>query len=132
MKQTIPIYAICGFKDIPSRQAIGFHLMVVEHDGKQRPWPVVVVRWGKNVLGYVNECPHNSVRLDWEQNQFLDPYGIRLMCGKHGSTFELGSGRCVEGPCHGRALTPIALAVLEGDICVVGVHLVEDDASTID
>ncbi|WP_439396876.1 Rieske (2Fe-2S) protein [Bradyrhizobium sp. PMVTL-01] len=122
-------YAICSFNDIPSRQATGFHLMVVEDDGNHRPWPIVVVRWGKKVLGYVNKCPHNGVNLDWELNQFLDPYGIRLMCGKHGSTFELGTGRCVEGPCQGRALTPIALVVLDGDICVVGVHLVEDDAS---
>ncbi|MDA9419223.1 MULTISPECIES: Rieske (2Fe-2S) protein [Bradyrhizobium] len=126
--QPNPIYAICGFNDIPSRQAMGFHLMVVEDDGKHRPWSIIVVRWGKKVLGYVNKCPHNSVKLDWEQNQFLDSCGTRLMCGKHGSTFELGTGRCVEGPCEGRALTPIALAVLEGDICIVGVHLVEDDA----
>ncbi|MBP0111683.1 Rieske (2Fe-2S) protein [Bradyrhizobium vignae] len=124
-----PIYAICSFNDISSRQAKGFHLMVVDDHGNHRPWFIIVVRWGKKVLGYVNKCPHNGVNLDWERNVFLDPYGIRLMCGKHGSTFELGTGRCVEGPCQGRTLTPIALAVLDGDICVVGVHLVEDDAS---
>ncbi|WP_407120853.1 Rieske (2Fe-2S) protein [Bradyrhizobium sp. STM 3561] len=124
-----PIYAICSFNDISSRQAKGFHLMVVDDHGNHRPWSIIVVRWGKKVLGYVNKCPHNGVNLDWERNVFLDPYGIRLMCGKHGSTFELGTGLCVEGPCQGRTLTPIALAVLDGDICVVGVHLVEDDAS---
>ncbi|MDA9408805.1 Rieske (2Fe-2S) protein [Bradyrhizobium sp. CCBAU 45384] len=122
-------YAICSFNDIPSRRAMGFNLMVVKDDGNHRPWPILVVRWGKRVLGYVNNCPHNNVNLDWERNQFLDPYGIRLMCGKHGSTFDLGSGRCVEGPCQGRALTPIPLVVLDGDICVVGVHLVEEDGS---
>ncbi|RTE88448.1 MULTISPECIES: Rieske (2Fe-2S) protein [Bradyrhizobium] len=124
-----PIYVICRFNDIPSRQAMGFRLMVVDDHGNHRPWSIIVVRWGKKVLGYVNRCPHNGVNLDWQRNEFLDPYGIRLMCGKHGSTFELGTGRCVEGPCQGRVLTPIALAVLDGDICVVGVHLVEDDAS---
>ncbi|WP_342724072.1 Rieske 2Fe-2S domain-containing protein [Bradyrhizobium sp. B097] len=124
------IYAICGFNDIPSRRATGFHLMVVDDEGNHRPWSIIVLRWGKKVLGYVNKCPHNSVNLDWERNEFLDPYGVRLMCGKHGSTFELGTGRCVEGPCKGRALTPIALTVQDGDICVVGVRLVEDDASS--
>ncbi|MGY4229913.1 hypothetical protein ACVMIH_007274 [Bradyrhizobium sp. USDA 4503] len=64
-----------------------------------------------------------------ERNEFLDPYGVRWMCGKHGSTFELGTGLCVDGPCKGRTLTPIALTVLDGDICVVGVRLVEDGAS---
>ncbi|MFQ3451987.1 Rieske 2Fe-2S domain-containing protein [Bradyrhizobium sp. UFLA01-814] len=120
-------YVICGFNDIPSRRAMGFHLMIVGDDGKHRPWSIIVVRWGKKVLGYLNKCPHNDVNLDWERNEFLDPSGIRLMCGKHGSTFELGTGRCVDGPCKGRELTPVALTVLDGDICVIGVRLVEED-----
>ncbi|WP_409241870.1 Rieske (2Fe-2S) protein [Bradyrhizobium sp. NC92] len=123
------VYAICRFAGIPNRRAIGFHLMTVNEDGSRRPLSIVVVRWGKKVVGYVNECPHNRVNLDWERNEFLDPYGVRLMCGKHGSTFELGTGRCVEGPCKGRELRPVALTVLDGDICIVGVRLVEDEPS---
>ncbi|TWB89389.1 Rieske-like 2Fe-2S protein [Bradyrhizobium macuxiense] len=121
------VYAICGFNDISSRRAMGFHLMIVGEDGKHRPWSIIVVRWGKKVLGYLNKCPHNDVNLDWERNEFFDPYGIRLMCGKHGSTFELGTGRCIDGPCKGGELTPVALTVLDGDICVIGVRLVEED-----
>ncbi len=118
-------YAICSMSDIPSRKARGFVLMRVEEDGSKRPWPVVVIRWGKHVFGYVNKCPHDGVNLDWERNQFLDPNCIRLMCGKHGGLFELGTGMCVEGPCKGRSLVPVALAVLDNDICVTGVTLVE-------
>ncbi|WOH80526.1 Rieske (2Fe-2S) protein [Bradyrhizobium sp. BEA-2-5] len=121
------VYAICGFNDIPSRRAMGFHLMIVGEDGKHRPWSIIVVRWGKKLLGYLNKCPHNDVNLDWERNEFLDPFGTRLMCGKHGSTFELGTGRCVDGPCKGRELTPVALTVLDGDICIIGVRLAEED-----
>jgi nitrite reductase/ring-hydroxylating ferredoxin subunit len=121
-------YAICSMNDIPSQKARGFHLMRVDESGAKRPWPVVVVRWGKQVFGYVNKCPHDGVNLDWERNTFLDPnYGIRLMCGKHGALFDLGTGMCVEGPCKGRGLQPVALSVLDGDICVTGVTLVEDD-----
>jgi len=122
-------YAICGFNDIPSRRAVGFQLVIQDGDGSQRPWPIIVVRWGKQVFGYLNRCPHNDVNLDWERNQFLDPNGLRLMCGKHGSTFEIGTGRCVDGPCKGRDLTPVTLAVLDGDICVTGVTLAEDEDS---
>jgi nitrite reductase/ring-hydroxylating ferredoxin subunit len=86
-----------------------------------------VVRWGRQVFGYVNKCPHDGVNLDWERNQFLDPNGIRLMCGKHGALFELGTGMCMDGPCKGRSLTPVALTVLEDDICVTGVTLVEEE-----
>lgn len=120
-------YAICSIHDIPSRRAMGFNLMVVAEDGSHRPWPIFIVRWGKQVFGYVNECPHNKVNLDWERNQFLDSNGLRIMCGKHGSLFEIGTGTCVDGPCKGESLTPIALSVLDDDICVSGVTLVEDD-----
>ncbi|WP_454620387.1 Rieske (2Fe-2S) protein [Bradyrhizobium cenepequi] len=127
--EAMTAYAICRFSDIPSQRAIGFHLMILGKDGTPRPWPIVIVRWGKQVFGYINRCPHHGVNLDWERNQFLDTNGTRLMCGKHGSTFDLGTGACVDGPCKGRGLTPIGLAVLDGDICVTGIRLVEDDGT---
>ncbi len=120
-------YAICSMSDIPSQKARGFHLMRVDEDGTRRPWSIIVVRWGRQVFGYVNKCPHDGVNLDWERNQFLDPNGIRLMCGKHGAVFELGTGLCVDGPCKGRSLTPVALKLLDNDICVTSVTLVEDE-----
>ncbi len=120
-------YAICRMNEIPSQKARGFQLMIVDEEGRQKPFPIIVVRWGRQVFGYVNKCPHDGVNLDWERNQFLDPNGLRLMCGKHGALFELGTGNCVDGPCKGRSLTPVALAVLDDDICVTGVTLVEDE-----
>ncbi|MBP7337941.1 Rieske 2Fe-2S domain-containing protein [Niveispirillum sp.] len=120
-------YALCRLDDIPSRKARGFHLLRLEADGGTRPWTIIVVRWGRQVVGYVNRCPHDGVHLDWERNQFLDPDGTRLMCGKHGALFDLGTGACVDGPCRGQSLTPVALTVLDGDICVTGVTLAEDD-----
>lgn len=121
-------YAICAMNEIPSQRARGFVLSRVDAQGGEQPFPIVVVRWGRQVFGYVNKCPHDGVNLDWERNQFLDPNGIRLMCGKHGALFELGTGLCIEGPCKGRGLQPVALAVLDGDICVLGVQLAEEDA----
>jgi nitrite reductase/ring-hydroxylating ferredoxin subunit len=120
-------YAICGLNEIPSQKARGFQLMIVAENGSHKPWPIIVVRWGKQVFGYLNRCPHDGVNLDWERNQFLDQNGIRLMCGKHGALFELGTGNCVDGPCKGKGLTPVALTVLDNDICVTGVTLVEDE-----
>jgi nitrite reductase/ring-hydroxylating ferredoxin subunit len=120
-------YVICSMSDIPSQKARGFHLMLVAEGGTKRPWSIIVVRWGKQVFGYVNKCPHDGVNLDWERNQFLDPNGTRLMCGKHGALFELGTGVCVDGPCKGRSLVPVALTILDNDICVTGVTLVEDE-----
>lgn len=120
-------YAICAMSEIPSQRARGFNLVVVDEDGQERPWSIVVIRWGKHVFGYVNECPHHHVNLDWERNQFLDGNGTRLMCGKHGAQFELSSGACVSGPCVGEGLRPVALAIIDDDVCVLGVRLAEAD-----
>ncbi|MFG1301339.1 Rieske 2Fe-2S domain-containing protein [Xanthobacter sp. V3C-3] len=120
-------YVICSMSDIPSQRARGFQLMQVAEDGTEQPFNIVVVRWGRQVFGYLNVCPHDKVNLDWERNQFLDPNGIRLMCGKHGALFELGTGVCLDGPCKGKSLTPVALSVIDNDICVTGVTLAEEE-----
>jgi nitrite reductase/ring-hydroxylating ferredoxin subunit len=120
-------YVVCAFNEIPSQKARGFKLARVDDDGAERAFNIVVVRWGKQVFGYVNRCPHDGVNLDWERNQFLDGNGIRLQCGKHGAQFELGTGMCLEGPPKGKCLQPVSLEVIDGDICILGVTLAEDD-----
>ncbi len=122
------MYAICELNRIPNRRAASFVLARRHDDGHVRPWLIFVVRWGKHVLGYENNCPHEGVPLDWERGQFLDGEGLRIQCGKHGALFDLGTGECVVGPCLGHGLTPVQLTVDdEGDICVTGVVLAEDD-----
>lgn len=123
-------YVICGLDEIPSRRAKAFQLLRRDADGNEKTFSIFVVRWGSQVFGYVNQCPHDSVNLDWERNQFLDPSGLRLMCGKHGALFEIGTGRCVDGPCRGERLVPVNVAVLDGDICIRGVELVEAEGSS--
>jgi nitrite reductase/ring-hydroxylating ferredoxin subunit len=120
-------YAICGFNEIPSQKAKGFKLSRIDDDGTERAFNIVIIRWGKQVFGYINRCPHDGVNLDWERNSFLDSNGIRLQCGKHGALFELGTGMCIEGPPKGRCLQPVHLQVMDGDICVLGVTLAEEE-----
>lgn len=120
-------YVVCSMSDIPSQRARGFQLTSVDDDGTEKAFNLVIVRWGKQVFGYVNRCPHDGVNLDWERNQFLDSNGIRLMCGKHGALFELGTGVCIDGPCKGKALQPVALSIIDNDICVLGVRLAEEE-----
>ncbi|GAB4358639.1 MAG: Rieske 2Fe-2S domain-containing protein [Oricola sp.] len=120
-------FVICALNDIPSRRAMGFRLMRIDAEGREEVWPIVIVRWGRNVFGYVNRCPHGGTHLDWERGSFLDPdYGTRLMCGKHGALFDIATGTCIDGPCTGTSLEPVPLVVLDDDICVVGVPLAED------
>ncbi len=121
-------YAICALSDIPNRRGKAFSLLRIEEDKAGQPWHIFVVRWDKQVFGYVNRCPHDGVNLDWEPNQFLDPVTRRIVCGKHGSLFELATGKCIEGPCEGQSLEPVSLTVIDGDICVTGVTLAEEEA----
>ena len=121
-------YVVCALNDIPSQKARGFHLGVVNDKGEPKLFPIVVVRWGKQVFGYRNKCPHQGVNLDWEPNSFMDGSGLRLICGKHGSLFEIGTGRCSAGPCKGEHLEAVRLEIIDGDICVLGLRLLEEDA----
>lgn len=125
--ETETAYAVCALSDIPSRRAYGFDLVALDNEGCEQPWPIVVVRWGKHVFGYLNRCPHHGSRLDWERDRFLDDAGSRLMCGKHGALFDLATGDCVDGPCLGEGLQPVDVVVIDGDICVTGVTLAEDE-----
>jgi nitrite reductase/ring-hydroxylating ferredoxin subunit len=120
-------YAICAVADIPNRRARGFHLARRGDEGAEVPWPIFVLRWDRKLYAYANSCPHQGANLDWERNQFLDADGTRIVCGKHGALFDVASGECVDGPCLGARLVPVRLAVLDGDICVVGVKLIEED-----
>lgn len=121
-------YAVCALDEIPNRRARGFQLLRRAEDGGEKAWSIFIARWGSQVFGYINRCPHQQVNLDWERQQFMDPNGLRLMCGKHGALFEIGTGRCVEGPCLGQSLEPVAVHVIDGDVCVSGVELVEAEA----
>jgi nitrite reductase/ring-hydroxylating ferredoxin subunit len=122
------MYALCHLDELPNRRARGFVLARRRDDGAVQPWPIFVIRWGRTVVGYENRCPHDAVHLDWERGHFLDAEGVRILCGKHGALFDMATGTCVEGPCVGAALTPVALQIdAEGDICLTGVALVEDD-----
>jgi nitrite reductase/ring-hydroxylating ferredoxin subunit len=126
-------YAICHVRDIPNRRAKSFSLLRLEtvdaNNGEETetevPFHIVIIRWDRKVYAYVNRCPHHGSQLDWEQNQFMDPSGTRLMCGKHGSMFTVDTGACIDGPCLNAALQPVRLAILDGDICVVGVKLAD-------
>lgn len=122
------LFAVCALEDIPNRRAVPFVLARRNETGDVGPWPIFILRWGRNVRAYENRCPHQDTNLDWEQGEFLDGEGTRIQCGKHGALFDLGSGECVDGPCMGQRLTAIDTVIDdEDDICLMGIDLVEDD-----
>lgn len=127
MSERRSIYAICALEDIPNRRARGFMLARAGEGGRPQGWSILILRWGRHVRAYENRCPHQGTNLDWEAGEFLDADGTRIQCGKHGALFDLGTGACVDGPCVGAHLTAIETVIDDGDICLVGVDLFEDD-----
>jgi nitrite reductase/ring-hydroxylating ferredoxin subunit len=126
----IPVYVVCASDMIERGGAKSFSLSRIDESGKSRPFPIVVVRtYGNDYVGYVNSCPHDGVWLNIGAGEFFTPDRAFLKCGRHGATFEIESGLCIRGPCTGKNLQPIALAVVDGDVCLCGVTLVEDDRS---
>ena len=77
---------------------------------------VIVVRRGRRVYGYVNRCPHRGTPLETFPDRFLDRAGEHLICSTHGARFRVEDGLCVEGPCAGAFLTPVALSIDDGRV----------------
>ena len=129
--ETQEVYAICSADAIANQRCKDFALLRIGEDGSAVPWQIIIVRWGQNFYGYVNRCPHQGSPLNFEKDQFFDSERRFLMCGKHGSLFDITTGICVEGPCHGQGLESVKVLVVDGDLCVAGVRLVDDD-DTVD
>jgi len=93
---------LCDLADVPDGGA-----RVVDRADR----PVILVRRGDSVWGYINRCPHFSVRLDFEEGQVSCYRAQVLMCAHHSALFRFEDGRCIEGPCAGAALDAVEVLV---------------------
>lgn len=72
---------------------------------------IFLIRKGKNVYGYHNQCPHTGVCLNWMPDQFLDLSGSLIQCATHGALFRIEDGYCLRGPCAGENLKKFELTI---------------------
>lgn len=78
-----------------------------------------IVRYGGVARGFVNQCAHVPVELDWQEGDFFDLTGHYVICATHGAHYEPMSGRCVMGPCKGRSLQPLRIEERDGNIYLI-------------
>lgn len=122
------VFAICDMADIPPGTAKGFRLLKREEDGEARPFAMIVVRTFDNrYFGYANRCPHTGVWLNIRNGEYLSETGDALMCSRHGARFDFETGQCLEGPCAGEILQSYPVVAFAGDVCVLGLDLVDAD-----
>ena len=126
------LFAICATYEVDDGGARGFVLQRREQDGTAKPWPILVTRKGNHFYGFENACPHQGARLDQRAGEFMDEEGNFLVCGQHGARFDLDTGKCFIGPCQGSALAAIKLVIDDGDVCLSGIDLDEEDGLDID
>ncbi len=67
---------------------------------------------------WVNRCPHAGTPLDTWPNEFFSEDGRHLICSTHGAVFDPATGVCVDGPCPGARLEPLAV-IRSGDTVIV-------------
>jgi len=67
---------------------------------------------------YYNRCPHLGTPLEWEEDRFLDDDGALIRCATHGALFEIDNGKCLVGPCKGKALHAIEFEIREGALMI--------------
>jgi nitrite reductase/ring-hydroxylating ferredoxin subunit len=125
--QADDVFVICSAADIGVRSAKPFDLARLDETGAGKPFRVVIIRREPDeYFAYANACPHEGTWLNIGAGEFFDAERAFLKCGRHGAKFEIDTGLCVSGPCEGANLKPIALAIIDGDICLCGVPLVEE------
>jgi len=78
-----------------------------------------VVRYNGMVYGFVNQCAHVPVELDWNEGEFFDLTGHYIICATHGAHYQPQTGHCVMGPCKGRALKSLQVCEQDGQVFVV-------------
>ena len=105
---TGPVF-LCRLDEMEDPGSKGFENI----DGEK---PFFLVRRGGEVFGYRNSCPHYGASLDWKPDAFLSYDRDMILCSMHSALFNIDDGRCVDGPCPGQKLEPVALDIREDGI----------------
>lgn len=100
---------LCDFNDLAESEARSFTV------GKT---DVFAVKHDNTVYIYENSCPHLNINLEFLPNQFLDMEKRFIQCSNHNALFEIESGFCISGPCHGKTLRKIPFEMSDQKILI--------------
>lgn len=75
---------------------------------------ILLARRGADVFAYENRCAHADYPLERADGGVTVQEGRYLVCAVHGASYALDSGACAGGPCNGKGLTRVAIAISAG------------------
>lgn len=104
---------ICSLNQLKKEQTVGF---VYRVDGEEQS--AFVVFLDDEIYGYKNHCPHLGVELNWQPDQFLTFDGHSILCSMHGAQFRISDGFCHTGPCHGKSLQTVEVAICGENVII--------------
>lgn len=104
------MHTLCQLSDIPEPGAKGY-----EVEGRK----LFAVRYRGEVYVYENSCPHRSIPLEWNPDQFLDYDKLYIQCATHGALFRIDTGVCISGPCVEDSLSPVAFQIEQESIILI-------------
>ena len=105
---------ICAANELVE-QGRGVRFALTRHGKIQQAF---VVRFDGQPRGFLNQCGHVPVELDWQEGDFFDHSRLYLICSTHGALYHPASGECVGGRCAGRGLIPVPVVEHDGHIFV--------------
>ncbi|MBI1237869.1 MAG: Rieske 2Fe-2S domain-containing protein [Alphaproteobacteria bacterium] len=104
---------LCLIDEIADPGAKGFTFGA----GRNR-FEMFLVRRGEAITAYENACPHQGATLETFTDQFLTLDRSEIVCSLHGARFRIADGLCTDGPCLGKALTPLPIAIADRAIFI--------------
>ena len=112
---------LCAAAEIPDHAARGFSVPFAREGARcdVLRQELLVARSGEQLFAYENRCPHRGTTLDWAPDRFMTDDSTHLQCATHGARFRVEDGVCVYGPCMGRALTPLVIECVDGEVWLV-------------
>jgi nitrite reductase/ring-hydroxylating ferredoxin subunit len=128
--ENVEVYVVCRADSIERGDAKAFSLSRLTEEGEGKPFSIVLLRtMDDQYFGYVNTCPHQGTWLNIGDGTFFSEDKKHIRCGRHKAKFEIDTGLCIEGPCEGRAIEQIPIVNVDGELCLCGVALAEEDGS---
>ncbi len=84
---------------------------IIKTDYNNTVVEIIIIRKNLFLYGFLNNCPHANLPLNFNNNNIIAKDKIHLICRNHAALFNPLTGLCVSGPCEGKSLELVELKI---------------------